>query len=366
MFAVGTLIVNSKKQGRKKVKKKNLITIVSTLCVGVFLFGIFSAEAASPTKENPLVLRFNTVNRSEGAPGSAAQMTLKKELERLTNGRAKVEFYYGWTLARSTDAVIGGLQTGGFELSDWNLASFAEYSKAFLPLDVFYLIPSKAVAYEVVRGEVGRMMADRFKKETGIRVVMITDLGFRHITNSKRPITSPADLKGLKIRTQSNPLHLQGFKAFGASPTPMAFAELFTALQQGVVDGQENPIFMTYIVKLYKVQKYLSLTGHLFSAGAFVMNEEFYKSLPEDIRTAFDQAAITAREAGIEEVAATEKAWLPEMEGEIKVNALSNEQNLAFQKIAKAEWPKMAKIIGDDYFNTIRDKIEEIQSRIGR
>jgi tripartite ATP-independent transporter DctP family solute receptor len=346
--------------------KGKTCVIVSLSIMAVLFLGSYSSNAAPPTKENPIVLRFNTVNRSEGAPGSAAQMSFKKELERLTNGRVKVEFYYGWTLARNTDAVISGLQTGGFELSDWNLASFAEYSKAFLPLDVFYLIPSKAVAYEVVRGEVGRMMTDRFTKETGIRVVMITDLGFRHITNSKRPITSPADLKGLKIRTQSNPLHLQGFKAFGASPTPMSFAELFTALQQGVVDGQENPIFMTYIVKLYKVQKYLSLTGHLFSAGAFVMSNNFYKGLPEDIRSAMDKAAIAAREAGIEEVAATEKAWLPKMEEEIQVNALSDKQIMAFQKVAKAEWPKMAKTIGEDYFNTIRGKIEKIESRIGR
>ena len=346
------------------MKKRNAIVIVSLLCVVAVGVAGFCSGAAAESKDKPIVLRFNTVNRSEGAPGSAAQMTLKKELERLTNGRVKVEFYYGWALARNTEAVVGGLQTGSFELSDWNLASLAEYSKAFLPLDVFYLLPNKAVAYEVVRGEVGRMMADRFKEETGIRVILITDLGFRHITNSKRPITSPADLKGLKIRTQSNPLHLEGFKAFGASPTPMAFAELFTALQQGVVDGQENPIFMTYIVKLYKVQKYLSLTGHLFSPGAFLMSNDFYKGLPKDIRTAIDKAAITAREAAIKEVAETEKAWLPEMEKEIKVNTLSNEQLQAFQKIAKAQWPKMAKIIGEDYFNTIRDKIEEIQSRI--
>jgi tripartite ATP-independent transporter DctP family solute receptor len=348
------------------MKKRNLITIVSLIYMAALFLAAYSSVAAEPTKEKPLVLRFNTVVKSEGAPGSAAQMAFKKELEKLTDGRVKVELYYGWTLARDTDAVIGGLQTGGFELSDWNLASFAEYSKAFLPLDVSYLIANKAVAYEVLRGEVGRMMADRFTKETGIRVVMITDLGFRHITNSKRPITAPADLKGLKIRTQSNPLHLEGFKAFGASPTPMAFAELFTALQQGVVDGQENPIFMTYIVKLYTVQKYLSLTGHLYSAGAFVMNEAFYKDLPEDIRTAIDKAALVAREAGIEEVAATDKAWLVEMGEKIQINTLNNDQILAFQKIAKTEWPKMAKTIGEDYFNTIRDKIEKIQANTGQ
>ena len=345
------------------MKKRNPWSISALLIIALLLLGAYSSEASGPTKENPLVLRFNTVNKSEGAVGSAAQSTFKRELERLTDGRATVEFYFGWTLARSTDAVIGGLQTGGFELSDWNVSSFAEYSKAFLPMDVFYLIPNKAVAYEVLRGEVGRMMADRFAKETGIRVIMLTDLGFRQITNSKRPIVVPADLKGLKIRTQSNPLHLEGFKAFGASPTPMSFAELFTALQQGVVDGEENPIFMIYVMKFYKVQKYLSLTRHLYSAGSFIMNDEFYKNLPEDIRAAIDKAAVAAREAGIEEVAANEKAWLSEMKEQIQINDLSDDQILAFQKIAKAEWPKMAKKIGVEYFNTIREKIEQIQNK---
>ena len=342
------------------MKKFKFICLIS-VCLAVLFLGVNPLQAASPTKDKPIVLRFNTNVRSENAPGSAAQMTFKKELEKLTDGRVKVKLFYGWSLARGTDAVVGGLQTGAFEMSDWNLASFAEYSKAFLPLDVFYLVPNRAVAHEVMRGEVGRIMTDRFTKETGIKVVMITDLGFRHITNSKRPITSPADLKGLKIRTQNNSLHLQGFKALGASPTPMSFAELFPALQQGVVDGQENPIFMTYIVKLFKVQKYMTLTGHLMSPGSFVMSNDFYNGMPEDIRSAFDKAAIAAREAGIEEVMATEKAWLPKIEEAIKVNTLSPEQIAAFRKIAKAEWPKMAKTMGEDYFNMIREKIEAIQ-----
>jgi tripartite ATP-independent transporter DctP family solute receptor len=355
------MIANCKGKERKVMTRRNSYAFVLLFIIAVLFFGPYSSDAAPPTKENPIVLRFNTVIKSEDAKGSAAQALFKKEVERLTDGRAKVEFYFGWTLARSTDAVIGGLQTGGFEISDWNVASFAEYSKAFLPLDVFYLISNKDVAYEVLRGEVGSMMADRFTKETGIKVLMITDLGFRQITNSKRPIIVPADLKGLKIRTQSNPLHLEGFKAFGASPTPMSFAELFTALQQGVVDGEENPIFMIYMVKLYKVQKYLSLTRHLYSAGAFIMNDEYYKSLPEDIRAAIDKAAVAAREAGINEVADNEKEWLSEMKGEIQINELSDDQIMAFQKVAKAEWPKMAKTIGEDYFNAVREKIEKIQ-----
>jgi len=345
------------------MKNRNLLAAVSLLSALAVLIGVHLSEAAEATKEKPLVLRFNSVVKSEGAPGSAGQQTFKKELEKLTDGRVKVQYYYGWTLANNTEAVVGGLQSGGFEVSDWGLGTFAEYSKAFLPLDVPYLITTKEVAYDVIRGEPGRMMRDRFLKDTGIKVLKISDLGFRHITNSKRPITSPADLKGLKIRTQPNPLHLQGFKAFGASPTPMAFAELFTALQQGVVDGQENPIYNIIAMRIHEVQKYMTLSYHLWNAGGFIMSDKYYKSLPEDIRTAIDKAAVAAREAVIEDIAKSEQGWLSEIKKKTQVTELTNDQLLAFQKIAKEEWPKMASTIGKDYFNAVRDQIEKVQNK---
>jgi len=228
-------------------------------------------------------------------------------------------------------------------------------------LDVFYLIAGKKMALEVARGDVGRMMADRLVKDTGIRALAISYLGFRHVTNSKRPITSPEDLKGLKIRTQSNPLHIEGFKAFGASPTPMSFAELFTALQQGVVDGQENPIYNIFAAKLYEVQKYLSLTSHICSLGAYIMSDEYYRSLPKDIQEAIDKASADAREAGMQEILSSEDMWLQKMSDKIQINTLTDDQILAFQNVAKAEWPKMAKSIGVDYFNAVKDKIEMTQ-----
>ncbi|MEW6666695.1 MAG: TRAP transporter substrate-binding protein [Thermodesulfobacteriota bacterium] len=345
------------------MKNRSLLTVVSILSVLAVLIAAHLSEAAEATKDKPLVLRFNTVTKSEGAPGSAGQQVFKKELEKLTDGRVKVQYYFGWTLANNTEAVVGGLQSGGFEVSDWGLGTFAEYSKAFLPIDVPYLITRKEVAYDIIRGETGRMMTDRFLKDTGIKVLKISHLGFRHITNSKRPITSPADLKGLKIRTQPNPLHLQGFKAFGASPTPMAFAELFTALQQGVVDGQENPIYNIIAMRLHEVQKYMSLTYHLWNAGGFIMSDKYYKSLPEDIRTAVDKAAVAAREAVIEDIAKSEPGWLSEIKKKTQVTELTNDQILAFQKIAKQEWPKMASTIGKDYFNAVRDRIEKVQSK---
>ena len=346
------------------MRSKVMACCLSLALAAVMLLGLQTAQAAAPTKEKPLILRFNTVVKSVGAAGSATQRVFKEELEKLTDRRVKVQFFYGWSLANNTEAVIGGLQTQGFQISDWGVGSFAEYSKAFLPLDVPYLVAGEKVAHEVVRGEVSRMMGDRLKKDTGIRVVMTTFLGFRHVTNNKRPIVTPDDLKGLKIRTQSNPLHLMGFKIFGASPMPMSFAELFTALQQGVVDGQENPIYNIYAAKLYEVQKYLSLTSHICSLGAFIMSDEFYQNLPKDIQQAIDQAGKASQQAGIQEIVDSEKVWLKDMSSKIKINKLSDEQLLAFQKVIKPHWPEMAKTIGADYFNAVQTKVEDIQKKM--
>lgn len=344
------------------MEKKHIPMMLALLFAAATVFGQWASTAWAG--EKTIVLKFNTVVKSEGAPGSSSQLVFKKELEKRTNGKVKVKYYYNWALANNTEAVVGGLQMRSFEVSDWGIGSFAEYSKAFLPLDVPYLITGSKMAHEVVRGDLGRIMAERLKKDTGIRVLMINFMGFRHITNSKRPITCPDDLKGLKIRTQSNPLHLMGFRAFGASPTPMSFAELFTALQQGVVDGQENPIYNIFATKIYEVQKYLSLTGHLFSGGVFIMSEEYYQSLPADVRKAIDESAIAAREAFDHEMSANEQMWLSEIKKKTQINELSDAQLLAFRKVARTKWPEMAKIIGVDYFKQIQDKIETIQNKL--
>ena len=127
------------------------------------------------------------------------------------------------------------------------------------------------------------------------------------------------------------------------------------------MDGQENPIYNIFAAKLYEVQKYLSLTSHICSLGAYIMSDEYYQSLPKDIQEAIDKAATDAREAGMQEILSSEDMWLQKMSDKIQINTLTDDQILAFQNVAKAEWPKMAKSIGVDYFNAVKDKIEMTQ-----
>src|SRR5690606_5454548 len=118
--------------------------------------------------------------------------------------------------------------------------------------------------------------------------------GFRHMTNSKRPIRSPEDLKGLKLRTMENPIHMQAYKVFGLIPTPMAISEVFTALQQGTVDGQENPISVIQSWKFEHVQKYLTLTGHVYSPAVILMNKGLWDGLSDEDKQHILEAATVA------------------------------------------------------------------------
>src|SRR5258706_2275671 len=121
--------------------------------------------------------------------------------------------------------------------------------------------------------------------------------GFRHMTNSKRPVNTPEDLRGLKMRTMENPIHIEAYRQFGILPTPMAFTEVFTALQQGTVDGQENPLSVITAAKLEQVQKYLSLTGHVYSPALILMNKGQWDKLSAADKQAFAEAAKEAVKA---------------------------------------------------------------------
>jgi tripartite ATP-independent transporter DctP family solute receptor len=125
----------------------------------------------------------------------------------------------------------------------------------------------------------------------GFKALVWGENGFRHMTNSKHAVNGPADLKGLKMRTMENPVHIQAYKGFGIIPTPMAISEVFTALQQGTVDGQENPISVIQSWKFDQVQKYLTLTGHVYSPAVILMNKGLWDKLPADAKTAFLDAA---------------------------------------------------------------------------
>ena len=166
-----------------------------------------------------------------------------------------------------------------------------------------FLFRDYAHARAVLDGPIGQELLAKFPPK-GMVGLAWAENGFRHMTNSKHPVNQPDDLRGLKMRTMENPIHIEAYRQFGILPTPMAFTEVFTALQQGTVDGQENPLSVITSAKLDQVQKYLSLTGHVYSPAIFLMNKAQWDKLSDADKQAFLEAAregVKANRARVDE-----------------------------------------------------------------
>jgi len=199
-----------------------------------------------------------------------------------TGGKVKIDIFPATQLGNERD-LIEGLQLGTVDLVVTSTGPVGGFIPKMFVVDLPFLFRDRDHAYRVLDGPVGRQLLEAFSVKD-IKGLAFWENGFRQITNNARPIEKPEDLKGIKIRTMENKIHLATFKAFGASPTPMAWSEVYTALQQGTIDAQENPIAIIYTGKLSEVQKYLALTGHVYSPALLLMSSKAFTSLPPDIQ----------------------------------------------------------------------------------
>jgi tripartite ATP-independent transporter DctP family solute receptor len=197
-----------------------------------------------------------------------------------TGGKVKVEVYPSTQLGNERD-MVEGLQLGTIDLVVTSTGPVGGFVPKMFVVDLPFLFRDRDHAYRVLDGPIGRDLLSALSSKS-IRGLAFWENGFRQITNNLRPIEKPADLKGIKIRTMENKVHLAAFRAFGASPTPMAWSEVYTALQQRTIDGQENPIAIIHDHKLYEVQKYLALTGHFYSPSLLLMSEKSFTGLSKD------------------------------------------------------------------------------------
>jgi TRAP-type transport system periplasmic protein len=215
--------------------------------------------------------------------------TFAKEVEKRTAGRYKVQTFYSGALGGERES-IEAVQLGTQELAFSSTGPIPNFVPETKILDVPFLFRDKAHARAVLDGPIGQDMLTKFDAK-GFKALAWGENGVRHMTNSKRDVKAPEDLKGLKMRTMENPVHIAAYKGLGIVTTPMAFPEVFTALQQGTVDGQENPLSVIMAAKFDQVQKHLSLTGHVYSPAIFVMNKASFDKLSAADKQAFIDAA---------------------------------------------------------------------------
>jgi tripartite ATP-independent transporter DctP family solute receptor len=211
-----------------------------------------------------------------------------KEVKAKSNGRIDVQVFGAGTLGGERDFVEG--VKNGFIQAGLASGVMANFYPNAMVTDIPYLFPSEAVADRVMDGPYGQKLSADFLASTGMRNLCFGEVGFRHFTSGKTPIHSPKDLVGMKIRVQETPLYITEMKALGAQPTPIAFTEVYTAMQTGVVDGHENVIPSIIFAKLYEVQRNVTLDGHNYGVDWFVMNDKFFKSLPPDLQKVVQDA----------------------------------------------------------------------------
>lgn len=290
-----------------------------------------------------------------------AALKWRELVESRTKGDVQVRLFPAQLLGTGTQ-MVEQVQAGALEAALIPTAWIAPIAQSVQILDLPFLFPSREVAYRVIDGPVGQEILKPLNK-VNIEGVAFWEGGFKQFTGNF-PIREPKDYEGHKIRTMPAPVIIEQFKAFGATPVPIDFKELYTALQQGTVDGQENPIATTVLMRFHEVQKYLTLSDHGYIAYVFLLNRPLLERLPSATREILVQ---TAREAGRHQrelIAESEKGHLETMrKAGLEITKLTPEQRAKFEQAARRVHDWYAQRHGGDVLERVR---QEIRAAAGR
>lgn len=275
-------------------------------------------------------------------------------LERQTGGRYEVKIFYGSQLGGEKE-MQEMLALGSLEVSLSGIIN--TYEPLFSLFEMPYLYRDRQHVIEVNNGPVMQEVAKSLKSK-GIQLLGFYENGYRNITNSVRPVHKPKDLRGLLIRTPENPAQIETVKALGAIPTPMSFSELYTALLQGVVDGQENPLQNIWYGRLYEAQRYITMTAHIYNSVYVLVSDRFWESLPAADKKIFRSCMQASSMWQLRYMENLDKE-LEEKMRDLGVEFIHPEK-LAFQKAAEPAYEALYRELGD-HAKEIVKKIREVE-----
>ena len=306
--------------------------VVALLAVGL-------AGPGSAGAQQPIVIKLGNVQ----ATADIVQTGLKKFADLVaerTKGQIQVQIFPASQLGTEQE-LLEGVQLGTIHMFEGSTGSVGR----FLPdLEAFaapYIWRDPDHMLKVARGPVGQGLAERLVKAKGMRVLDFGWLfGNRYLTTKSKPIQKPEDLKGMKIRVQPTAIYLETIKAMGANPTTMDFKEVYLGLQSGVIDGQENPPFVIFNNKLFEVQKFVMLTGHITQNQAVVINDKFYQGLSPEFRKILTEAAYEAGNFQNDLILKSEKEYLDKLKE--KGMTIVQPDVKAFREATKDVWKKVS------------------------
>jgi len=277
--------------------------------------------------------------------------TFCDEIEKGTQGRYKCQQFPSSALGGERE-MIEAVQLGTQDLVNTSTGPLGNFVPETKVVDIPFLFRDYDHARKVMDGPIGQDLLKKMQSK-GLIGLAWTENGFRHMTNNKRPIVTAHDAAGLKVRTMENKVHMDGYKTFGLLPTPMAFPELFGALQQGTVDGQENPIPVILSSKFSQVQKHLSLTGHVYSPAVLILSPRIWDKLTEPERKVFVEAAQKAAVAQRRKVNEDEANGIAQLRKE-GMQVVDHVDGESFRKAVAPAYASYAKEFGADKIAAIQ------------
>jgi TRAP-type transport system periplasmic protein len=331
------------------MKRVFLKTLVAAVALTVFGMAQAQTKTIKVTNQN-----------SKGHPVVTGLEKFAEIVEAKAGGKLKVQVYPGGSLG-SDQANVSSLQGGTLEMSSMNSGIFASLVKDFAIYDFPFLFANGKEADAVVDGSFGKGLHQKLE-EKGIVGLAYYELGFRHITNSKRAITKVEDIAGLKLRVIPNPINVDWVSALGANPTPLPFPEVYAALEQKAIDGQENPIPTIFAAKFSEVQKYMTLTNHQYNPQSLVISKKFWDTLSADEKRILQEAATESAKFEREQARASSSSMLDGLKKNgMQVTELSAAEVAKFREKMKPVIAKHSASVGDATVKAMMAELDKLR-----
>lgn len=342
--------------------KKSISILLVVAMVMVFVAGCSqntTAPAPAPgssgsDSKEAIVIKYGLISPESHSSAQAA-FKFAEYVDAESKGALKVEVY--------PNALLGGdvqmtesVALGTLQMALPSTSTLVMYSPKFGALDMPFMFTSTEKAFEALNGEAGQLLNDELKK-VGIYNLAYNFNGIRNITNNVRPITEPADLKGVKMRVMESPIFIDMFTLLGTNPTPISFGELFTALQQKTVDGQENAASLIYDSKFQEVQKYFSKTTHVYGFCANIINADFYDGLSAEHKAILDEGArIWLGDWQVEQEDSGNEAYIQKLvDAGMEVNDVTPENLQKFADAVAPMYEKYRNEMGNEIFDLLEN-----------
>ena len=328
--------------------KSKLTKVSLAAAIASASLGMTQAQAAEYTFSFAHVL-------IEDTPNGQAALRFKEEVEEKSDGRIQIDVLPAAQVGGDVE-IIEQIQMGLVDIGIPPTATLGNFEPRMQILDLPFLIADYDTMVKVLDGDVGREILDTLNDDN-MYGVNFWGAGFRHMTNNVRPIYGPEDLEAIRMRTMQAPIIISTYENLDANATAMAFTEVYNGLQQGVVEGQENPLANIYTMRFHEVQDYLSLTNHAYHAYAAVINQDSWDSLPEDLQQimleAFDNGRDTSRQLTLDD----EGRILEEIEDEIAINEITPEAREAFIEASLPVHAEYEEIVTTDLLHKVYDEV---------